>query len=358
MLAESVPQKYILNVQDIFKMNRLEKIAIQASTKIYRKLIKSSISTNSIAKNRELGEAYYRKQILSLTESGQLLNQSIISDSPIMISRFGATELECISNFLDIRSFNEGKRGLKRIIFALESGNIFWKKRTKHEMFNSSGFFPTTDKMLERFSIEFLEHTKNIDILGIWYLPNENEIINNYCPDATLIKLGDLPPWRHEVPWSKFLEGKRVLVIHPFAESIKKQYQKRHLLFDKPEILPKFELTTIRAIQSLAGNQTGFSNWFDAYDYMCGKIADCNFDIAIIGAGAYGLPLASFVKSLGKKAVHLGGVTQILFGIKGSRWEKSKKIEASFFNEHWSYPLPSETPSNFQNVEGGKAPYW
>ena len=50
---------------------------------------------------------------------------------------------------------------------------------------------------------------------------------------------------------------------------------------------------------------------------MKNQIVKTDFDIAIIGAGAYGFSLAAFIKKIGKKAVHLGGPTQVLFGIKG-----------------------------------------
>ena len=45
-----------------------------------------------------------------------------------------------------------------------------------------------------------------------------------------------------------------------------------------------------------------------------------DFDTAIIGCGAYGFPLAAKLKAAGKQAFHMGGATQLLFGIKGSRW--------------------------------------
>ena len=75
-------------------------------------------------------------------------------------------------------------------------------------------------------------------------------------------------------------------------------------------------------MQSVAGNSTEYVTWFDALESMRAQIADKDFDVALIGAGAYGLPLAAFVKDLGRKTLHLGGVTQILFGIIGSRWER------------------------------------
>ena len=48
------------------------------------------------------------------------------------------------------------------------------------------------------------------------------------------------------------------------------------------------------------------------------------FDIAIIGCGAYGLPLAAKLKKEGRQAIHLAGVTQLMFGIKGKRWEENE----------------------------------
>ncbi len=165
----------------------------------------------------------------------------------------------------------------------------------------------------------------------------------------------DIEPYYHSNPWSEVLEGKRVLVIHPFEESIKKQYKKHKILFNNARILPKFELKTLKAVQSIASTNTGFSDWFDALSYMKKRVSSIDFDIAIIGAGAYGLPLASFVKSIGKKAIHLGGATQLLFGIKGKRWDELPFFR-QLYNENWVRPLPTETPDNSQIVESGC--YW
>ena len=125
----------------------------------------------------------------------------------------------------------------------------------------------------------------------------------------------------------------------------------------RTDVLPDFELKTIKAVQSIAGSKVEFATWFDAYRHMCDKIAREDFDICLIGAGAYGLPLASFAKSMGKQAIHLGGVTQILFGIKGRRWEREyEDSTAKLFNEHWVRPLASETPAHKDRVDRGC--YW
>ena len=58
---------------------------------------------------------------------------------------------------------------------------------------------------------------------------------------------------------------------------------------------------------------------------------------------------------MGKKAIHMGGSLQLLFGIKGKRWEDMVGY-AGMMNEHWVKPLPEETPPNRTKVEDG--PYW
>ena len=156
-------------------------------------------------------------------------------------------------------------------------------------------------------------------------------------------------------PWTRALKDKRVLVVHPFVDSIRQQDAKRERIFpDSISVLPRFKgLTFVKAVQSNANNKVEFDTWFDALESMKDEIKTIDFDIALIGAGAYGIPLASCVKQLGKKAVQMGGITQILFGIYGKRWEEKYK---HLINSDWVRPLPSEIPSGYQKVENGC--YW
>lgn len=87
--------------------------------------------------------------------------------------------------------------------------------------------------------------------------------------------------------------------------------------------MPDFDLITIKAVQSLGGGEQ-FQSWFDALDWMKAEIDKHDYDICLIGCGAYGFPLAAHVKRLGKKAFHLGGALQLVFGIRGRRWENPK----------------------------------
>lgn len=158
--------------------------------------------------------------------------------------------------------------------------------------------------------------------------------------------------------WTQALKGKKVLVVHPFEHSIREQYKKRQHIFERAEvegILPDFDLITLKAHQTIAKNKTNFKSWFDALDDMCEKCTLLDFDIAIIGCGAYGFPVAAHIKRMGKVAIHFGGATQLLFGIMGNRWEKDSVL-SEIVNEYWVRPSKEERPRNSEGVEG--ACYW
>ena len=168
------------------------------------------------------------------------------------------------------------------------------------------------------------------------------------------VNLPGLEPFWAAQPWSRALKDKKVVVVHPFAESILKQYKKRKLLFENDDILPDFDLRVVQAVQSINGQNTDYNNWFEALDYMETEIFKKDFDICLLGCGAYGFVLAANIKKKGRKAVHLGGSLQLLFGIKGKRWDDGD--HSRFYNEHWIRPNENEIPVNATKIEG--ACYW
>ena len=98
-------------------------------------------------------------------------------------------------------------------------------------------------------------------------------------------------------------QGRGVLVIHSFAKLIKRQYYQNRLhIFPGRDVLPRFWLNVIEAVQTLAGERDKrFESWFDALGWMEGEALAVDFDVAIIGCGAYGFPLPARLKKYGKK---------------------------------------------------------
>lgn len=255
-----------------------------------------------------------------------------------MIARFGSTEI-------------------KAILFPFFP--FFFKKIFKERIFSNmrvlSGFFPVTEESINQFSKLMILDMKEVDILGSWRV--EEYLLSQFLKNSSRVPLPALEPYFQKDPWSSVLEGRNVLVIHPFSETIEIQYHtKRELLFNDKRVLPKFKsLQTIKAVQTIAGNKSDYANWFDALDHMKSQIDKLDFDVAIIGCGAYGFPLAAHIKRKGKSAIHLGGATQILFGIKGKRWIENKKFD-HIINEHFVFPSELEKIEGVEKVENGC--YW
>ena len=131
---------------------------------------------------------------------------------------------------------------------------------------------------------------------------------------------------------------------------------KREQLFKGTNILPSFELQTLRSVQTAGGGSDDrFASWFEAYEWMKEEILKRDFDVAILGCGAYGFPLAAAIKAAGKQAIHFGGVTQILFGILGARWDGDEDLR-KFVNDSWVRPMDKEKPKNASAVENNC--YW
>lgn len=121
--------------------------------------------------------------------------------------------------------------------------------------------------------------------------------------------------------------------------------------------MPQFELKTLKAVQTIAGTKDErFDNWFEALDWMVQECKKIDFDVAIIGCGAYGFPLAAEIKKMGKGAIQLCGATQLMFGIKGNRWENISAIKDGLFNDAWVYPNEKEKVSGMKKIEN--ACYW
>lgn len=288
----------------------------------------------------------YARPVLFADEGAQKVARILETGSPCMIARLGSTELACINYFTRWRQ----GRGIP----------LPYLPQIRQAVQVNSGIFPADPASLDRFSEVYLAALSSADVLGVWFNRNEHRLLQRRAPDADLVELGALNCVLHDDPWSARLAGRVVLVVHPFAASIERQYRERRaLLFENSAVLPEFELKTLPAVQSFAGNSDdcGYASWFDALEGMTERIGETGFDIAIIGAGAYGLPLAAAVKDMGRQAVHMGGATQLLFGIRGRRWEvESPDDIAPLFNEHWVRPSSEETPRNSELVEGGC--YW
>lgn len=286
-------------------------------------------------RNTRLKLDYAGMGLLTEAQGNECIKRFVNGDAPFLLGRFGAVEMHCVSRWMSGQKCTEEER---------------------NQAFYAAGIFPNDQSTINHFCEVYSESIKCVDILGVWEVTGEKKAIKRYCSHARLIPSRSIEPYYFDAPWSAALDRKKVLIVHPFIGSIVGQLQRRKQIWPGKDVLPRFQsVCYVKAIQSNAGAKLGFADWFEALESMKREISQADFDIAIIGAGAYGLPLASYVKSLGKQAVQMSGATQILFGIKGKRWDEHPVI-SKFYNDAWVRPLQSETPPETKKVEGGS--YW
>jgi len=293
------------------------------------------------------------KKHLDIDQVNRMITDAILSGKPFWAGRYGGMELGMITSVLEERHFQK-------------SGE---KQACMNGLCNNAGFFPNDVRLADRFADLMLDCCGEVDLLGAWdSLFMEDYVIREFMPDSNVTRMAFLEPWRtyffggkEKRPWAGALKGKRVLVIHPFTETIQNQYQNRREklftnLYGKDEILPEFTLLTLKSVQTQAGTvDSRFKDWFEALQWMAEEAAGMDFDVAIIGCGAYGFPLAAEVKRMGKIAVHLGGAVQLMFGIRGKRWDDDKRLKM-LYNENWVRPSGEERIANMDRVEN--ACYW
>ena len=295
-------------------------------------------------------------------KASEMIYNLLKQDKPCMIARFGAFELATLVNYLGVSAKHHS--AWKYIKGA--QPQWWWNDKLMTSMQNNAGFFPATPEKLLRFGQLMMSDIHELDLLGSWL---ENEVwLTSELHHTQKVHIRLLEPFWAKTPWTRFLKGKRIVVVHPFVKDINSQYENnRKLLFDNPDTLPEFaSLRLVRAVQSIGGDDNGFKDWFEALQWMKDEIDKEEYDVCLIGCGAYGFPLAAHVKRTGRQAIHLGGALQLLFGIKGKRWENptygvkewglAYGCYRELMNDYWVRPGENFKPANAEHVEG--ACYW
>jgi len=256
--------------------------------------------------------------------------------------------------------FTAGKLGMSEFlgVQVMLGGNLPQGDIRKLLTVNA-GVFPDEDSTISSFIDTYLDSMSTLDILATW-INYDKECVATKNSEFYPVPLRSLEPYYFDDPWSAALEDKRVTVVTPFVESIEKQYNRRKEIWggnrsrSSKEVLPLFKLSLVKApFHSMQKSE--YNDWFEALEDLYNQTMQFDPDLVIVGAGAFALPLLSKLKKSGVSGIHLGGGTQILFGIKGSRWDEHEVI-STFFNDSWIRPLPHETPQQQGLVEGGC--YW
>jgi len=290
----------------------------------------------------------------------QRICDTIKGSEPFFIGRNGTIELEVIFFWLIRRK---------------QGGHIpSYPDRFLETISRNAGVFPATDSSVDAWCAEYCEALEELDGLAAgWYKPLEHieSVILKFHTSGSEFRcpLRSLEPYYvdKELQWTRQLAGKRVTVVSSFADSILRQIEGESFpriwsgenegLLNAPGVTWSFVKTGYAPTLALGrcGWPSGISCWQDAVTHVVKEVLGSDADVAIIGCGGLGVPIGAELKRLGVSAIVLGGATQVLFGLKGTRWV-THPIISSFWNEAWVWPSDAEKPTGAMFVEGGC--YW
>ena len=280
--------------------------------------------------------------------ANSFLEQAIRDSAPFASVRPGATESIGFDHFVRERLFSFG------------GNRPGYPRRFLAEATAKSGISWTTVEDLDTFSLVYIQAVLEADSLVFGsFAPSAFQLIRlQQLRGIPTMDISDFEPFtslsRGLRVWTRGLAGKRVLVVHPFEESIKAQYQRRKVVKGVRDLLPDFQLVTLCPPVTFAGEENE-TTWKKSLDVTIERMRQAEFDVALIGAGAYGAPLAHAAKQMGRIGIHIGASLQLLFGIMGSRWENRSEV-SQHVDSSWVRPLPHETPAGAGRHEGGA--YW
>jgi hypothetical protein len=272
-----------------------------------------------------------------------LISNRLCANVSFVAARVGMAEIFTVQDFLAGKIVKGGRGDPKR----------------------ASGIYPETVEGLTAFATVYTESLKSLgapDVLATF--PNirgaESAVFSRtVAASVPIVHHRSLEPFYFpDKPWSRCLLGKTVLIVHPFRDSIECQLRRASDLFPGTSILPAFSTKLVKMFQCLGGSKCPHRNWQETLRATTDLIDRVgHFDVAIIGAGSYSLPLAIYCKQeKGAAAIVIGGASQLLFGLKGHRWDQHP-ILRNLYNGAWMYPLKVDTPSDASSIEHG-GPYW
>jgi hypothetical protein len=164
----------------------------------------------------------------------------------------------------------------------------------------------------------------------------------------------------HTMFWllSVALQGRKVLVVSPFAESIVANFPNRHSFFKRGYAYPEFALSLVTSPITYAGlppEMYPHDNWFSTVEQLRQEISGIDFDIALLSCGSYAMPLGVHIERvLRRKAIYIGGILQLYFGVMGRRYENAWFVD-QINMDSFIYPLERERYMKFVNVHDGMA---
>lgn len=209
---------------------------------------------------------------------------------------------------------------------------------------------------LDYFSYRYLTATLGADLLGYGdFAPGALGVaLSRARTGQSVVRYDHVEPMRAAArgfePWTLSLKARKVLVVHPFVKSISHQYSKKAEISGLARIMPDFDIRVLCPPVSLENSRE--QSWKANFDSLLEEVVSIDFDVAIIGAGGYGAPLAYEVARTNRVAIHTAGATQLMFGVRGVRWDDDEEMKG-IIDETWIRPFEDELVPGIRAIDGG-----
>lgn len=293
--------------------------------------------------------------MLSKSQFIQLLKKSIIDKSGFAAGKAGFAEQALLRySLISSQPDSVKKRAFEAFL--------------KYHCDYMTGVFPSSPEFLNIFADFFLEKIRQLNILGLMNGKNESELMSSLQIEVDLTYFQNMEPDR-SIPektslcYLPFFEGKKILIISPYAEFITSRakaeiYESVWGSVEKKWFKP-LSIDSLNIPYSyITATETRklYRDSIELYNAICSQISEYDFDIGLIGAGALGMPLATHIKSMGKIGLSLGGHLQVIFGVAGARWHRDPEWQ-KYINPTWVNLPASYQPMNKNDLTDQGA-YW
>jgi hypothetical protein len=304
---------------------------------------------------KQLFESRYGIQIHSRSEYLGDLRDAIQTDKPCAVGRLGISEKHWMYYPLLLQ---EQPNSAKRRVFEIH---------LLYHGLSQVGIFPGSPSFYLKYNDFFIESIRQMDWLGLVLEPVlDPKLVRYYNLVNKLIYYTDVAPDKsapsnRDNCYLSYFAGKRILIICPFGKFLQAQATQER--FERVWSKTKtkwFFPAEVDAVEFPYGfeseTQRQFPTALDLFESIRAEIAKKDFDIALIAAAGLAVPLAAFVKSIGKVAIDLGGDLQFLFGVMGNRWRSDERMKEKYFNEWW-VEVPAKYRPTGKGVAGDQA-FW
>lgn len=277
------------------------------------------------------------------------LSDVLERDEPIFINRLGGSDFSSLLHYLYDSAFNFDAD----FIHVCEYNGYYDVSKKVDRNNNFIRFLKELDHIYKNNDISLAACQVFRSLNG---RTNGNPINDNYDKYFTTLKLNKFYGNYHVVfenidrfidLFNSFAKDKKILVISPFTDSINHQIKNNKDCFMSGRKLVDCNYKFLKTHITYYDEKLGFlntphNNFFETLEYYKEEIDKIEYDIALLSCGSYAHFLGEYIKNEGGKAIYVGGILQLLWGVMGNRW-----INLAPYREIYNF---SECISPLENI--------